>query len=379
MKEKRLNIGIVTFPISEAGTTPLSNLIDVLGPLSQELHVVTGGAGCTVSVESRNVQIHGIEHSVGAGDVFTRTMNYVGTQLRISRKLMKLSGNIDLWIFFIGGEGLVLPMLTAKLLRKTVFIASAGSGFKVARAQEDPLARFSNLLQSITYRLSDRIVMYSERLVEEHGLQKYRNKISIAPRHFPDFDKFKITRRLGERGNRVGYIGSLNEAKGVPNFLEAMPRVLEEKSQLEFLIGGRGRLEDSIKASLEKRGLNRVKLTGWIPHGEIPNYLNELKLLVLPSRTEGLPNIVLEAMACGTPVLATAVGAIADVIRDGETGFFMEDNSPDCIARNINRALDHPGLEQIAEKAHTLVRQEFTYEKALERYRKLLNEFPARK
>jgi glycosyltransferase involved in cell wall biosynthesis len=83
-------------------------------------------------------------------------------------------------------------------------------------------------------------------------------------------------------------------------------------------------------------------------------------------------------MACGTPVLATAVGAIPDVIKDGETGFVMEDNSPECIASNIIRALNHPNLEQITKNARTLIETEFTYEKAVERYRKILSELPAR-
>lgn len=56
---------------------------------------------------------------------------------------------------------------------------------------------------------------------------------------------------------------------------------------------------------------------------------------VLPFYTKELSNIMLEAMACGTPLLATPVGAILDVIRDGETGFIMEDNSPECTARNV--------------------------------------------
>ncbi len=77
-------------------------------------------------------------------------------------------------------------------------------------------------------------------------------------------------------------------------------------------------------------------------------------------------------MACGTPTLATPVGGIPDVIKDGETGFIMEDNSPECIARNVIRALNHPNLEQVAKNARTLVKGEFTYEKAVERYRNIL-------
>ena len=117
----------------------------------------------------------------------------------------------------------------------------------------------------------------------------------------------------------------------------------------------------------------KVKFVGWISHDELPRYLNELKLLVLPSYTEGLPNIMLEAMACGTPVLATLVGAIPDIIKDGETGFIMENNSPECIAQNIIRALNHPNLERIAQNARALVEREFTFEKAVERYEKIVN------
>ena len=119
---------------------------------------------------------------------------------------------------------------------------------------------------------------------------------------------------------------------------------------------------------------NKVELTRWIPHDELPDYLNELKLLILPSYTEGLPNIMLEAMACGTPVLATPVGAIPDVIKDEKTGFIMEDNSPECIAENVIRALNGPNLNEIVKNARVLVERDFTYEAAVERYRKILKE-----
>ena len=77
-------------------------------------------------------------------------------------------------------------------------------------------------------------------------------------------------------------------------------------------------------------------------------------------------------MGCGTPVLATPVGSIPDVIKDDETGFIMKDNSPECIARNVIRALEHPNLDEIVKNARALVEREFTYEAAVERYRKIL-------
>ena len=77
-------------------------------------------------------------------------------------------------------------------------------------------------------------------------------------------------------------------------------------------------------------------------------------------------------MACETPVLATPVGGIPDLIKDGETGFIMENNSPECIAENIIRVLGHPNLEKIVKNARELVEKEFTYEAAVERYKKIL-------
>ena len=115
-----------------------------------------------------------------------------------------------------------------------------------------------------------------------------------------------------------------------------------------------------------------IVLCGKINHKEITDYLNEAKLVVLPSYGDGLPNIVLEAMACGTPALATPVGGIPDVIKDGETGFIIEDNTPECIARNVIRALSHPDLEKITKNARTLIEKEYTLEAAVERYKKIL-------
>ncbi|MFC1994375.1 glycosyltransferase, partial [Chloroflexota bacterium] len=103
-----------------------------------------------------------------------------------------------------------------------------------------------------------------------------------------------------------------------------------------------------------------------------PGYLNDLKLLILPSYSEGLPKSVIEAMACGTPVLATSVGGIPDVIKDGETGFIMEDNSPETIAQNVVRALNNPNLEQITQNARKLVEQEYSCEIIVGKYKQAL-------
>jgi len=375
MEEKQIDIGILTFPIGKSGIVPLSNLISIMSSISRELHVVTGGAGYTPNAYGNNVHFYEIKHKETARGIFGRIMNYFQTQVAISCRIINLTRKVDLWILSIGGEGMLLPILTAKLLRKVVIIVSAGSGFRVSIAQKDKLAGMLGILQQISYRLSDRIILYSERIIHELNLQQLSRKISVAPRHFLDFTKFTILKPLNERNAIIGYIGSLNEAKGVVGLLEAIPLILKENNRVNFLIGGAGVLETRIKNDLkEKRLDDKVKFTGWIPHEKVPDFLNELILLVLPSETEGLPNIILEAMACGTPVLSTPVGAVPDVITDGETGFLMENSSPECIAENIIKTLNHASLDRIAYNAGTLVKARFSYANALERYKKILAE-----
>ena len=372
-EKSQLNVGIITFPIMDAGVTPLSNLVQILGFLSSDICLITGNAGYAFFKENKKIHTHGVEHRKGT-NVFTRIINYTSTQVKICCNMVRTARNVDFYVFFIGGESLLLPLLTAKLLRKKIVLVLAASPGKSAEARKDPLFKLLGILARTGLILSNRIIVYAENIIREPGLGKYRSKVSVAPRHFIDFNSFKTKKKIEKRKNSVGYIGRLSEEKAVFNFVESIPIVLKMRRDVKFLIGGDGNLLITIRGYLKRKNLmGKVKMAGWIPHDELPKYLNELKLLVLPSCTEGLPNVMLEAMACGTPVLATAVGGIPDVIRNGHTGLLMKDNSPQCIANSILKALNYHGLERIAENAVSLIHRKFTLEAAVKRYQKVLN------
>jgi glycosyltransferase involved in cell wall biosynthesis len=233
----------------------------------------------------------------------------------------------------------------------------------------------TRLFEWFNYAFADQVIVYSPNLAKEWNLSRFSNKISIAYEHFLDVNIFKVTKNLSSRDNTIGYIGRLSEEKGIMEFVRAIPKTLSINDNLNFLICGNGSLKNKIELYLKKNNLtDHVRLMAAIPHDYLPNYLNNLKLIVISSYTEGLPNVMLESMACGTPVLATSVGAIPDIIKDGRTGLLMESNSSDCIASNIIRALEHPDLEGIAMRARAVVESEFTFERAVERWRKVLGE-----
>ena len=357
------SLGVVTFPMSRRGDVALLKLVNLLSSLSDELYIITGTAGEFLSRENTNrVHSYPIEHKPGTS-AFSRVLSYIWTQLRISYKFVGLTSKANLWIFYTGGEYLLLPMLTAKLWRKRVVLLLVGPGIEGSRALKEPMSGIVVFLARINCALADRLIVYSEKLIEQGGLARYKDKIAIAYEYFLELDKFRIQKPLIERKNLVGYIGGLSKEKGILNFLEAIPKIIKGRNDIDFLIGGDGLLQSEVEEYLSRAGLaDEVRFVGWIPHQELPHYLNDLTLLVLPSYTEGLPGMVLEAMACGTPVLATPVGIIPEVIKEDETGFIMENNSPECIARNVVRALNHPDLGQIVQNARKLVEQEYTYE-----------------
>jgi glycosyltransferase involved in cell wall biosynthesis len=377
MRANRLRICITACPFGKAFIIPLSNLEKILYSLSDTIYIVTGGVEHVeddmITATRKGTPVYKMECKNTTG-TFGKIVRYIFLQTKVSLKLIELSRKVDVYLFF--GAGLLLPILTARLLRKNVVTALAGAvGLKTDLVQKGLYPKVVAFQSRNSYKLSNRIIVYSENIIEGWNLQKYQKKISVARHHFLDFDNFKAQKHLNERDNLVGYIGRLSQEKGILNFTEAIPRVRETRGEATFLIGGDGPLRPQVEEYANRLN-NRVKFVGWVPHDELPEYLNKLELLVLPSYTEGLPNIMLEAMACGTPVLAAPVGAIPGIIKDGETGFIMENNSPECIAKNIVRALDHPNLEQIAGNARILVEREFTFEKAAEGYRRILNREP---
>lgn len=374
---KMIKVAIVSFPWKSY--TPykfLSDILRILEPISHTILLI-GGNLERIDIYSEKVERRDIGISMHyLSDIrpkfysaFLWIVKCVLVELKSSLKLVRARKDIDVVIFYMAYPYHLLPVLISKVLRKRIVEVVTRSKPKSL------LSKIISLQDPILFRLLDGISPESKALIADLRLEKYQNKLLPEGYRFIDFSRFTIMKGLSERKNIVGYIGRIVKQKGIVQFVKAIFLILKENKDVEFLIGGSGDLLDWVKEQcrkIEKETNTKVTITGFIKPEAIPSRLNELKLLVIPAFTEGLPTIMLEAMACGTPVLATPVGAIPDLIRDGVTGFIMEDNSPECIAKNILRVLNHQSLEETVN-ARKLIEEKYTYEAAVERYRTILN------
>jgi glycosyltransferase involved in cell wall biosynthesis len=266
-------------------------------------------------------------------------------------------------------------MFFAKLLGKVIIKVPLG----VAPRDRIYAPFVYKLFEKMSLCLSDYYIPEYEtntKQLKRYEQLKYPQKLLPAAHFFVLEDEFKIMKTINERENVVGYIGGFREIKGIVNFVKAIPLVLNKDNEIRFLIAGEGVLKNEIEKLIRKYPENKVTLIDWIPHEEVPKYLNELKLLVIPSYSEGVPNIAIEAMACGTPILSTKVGVIPMLIQNGKNGFILEDNSPECIASSIIEVLSRGNsyLKKIANNARYLIDEKYKFHSIVERWRRILNE-----
>jgi glycosyltransferase involved in cell wall biosynthesis len=305
-------------------------------------------------------------------NLILRIYYFLKIQFFCTYQIFRLRKLVKIWIFYLGGETMLFPLFVAKLLKIRVILMLGGSLEKEAHYSDDLFVKILKNYYRFSLSLCEKILVYSPSLVDQWNLKNFEEKIIIFPRHYIDFSKFYQCTKYSDRDKIIGYIGNFSKLKGVDKLISAMKILAIEDAEMKFMFIGSGQLNGEIETlSNSPQFSNRIIVHGWAEHSEIPKYLNMLKLLVLPSLSEGLPNIMLESMACGTPVLATPVGSIPDIITNGENGYLITDNSPETLAQQITFAMTGKKSEDVSKIASDYVTLNFSLESAVERFRKL--------
>lgn len=131
-------------------------------------------------------------------------------------------------------------------------------------------------------------------------------------------------------------IGNLRAVKGTAYLIRAINLIQQKESSIRLLIVGKGEEEVKLRALAEKTGVKeRVIFMGSIPHHAVPQYLAASDVFVLPSLSEGFPLVSLEAMAAALPIVATKVGGIPSVVKEGVNGFLVNPRDAAQIAEKV--------------------------------------------
>jgi glycosyltransferase involved in cell wall biosynthesis len=173
---------------------------------------------------------------------------------------------------------------------------------------------------------------------------------------------FRAAYRLSPDQTLVGYIGRLSPEKGQRDFLRAAAELARRRSNLRFAMVGDGPDRALLEREASALGIgDRVVFTGHLT--DVRPVFRDIDVLALTSHTEGFPNVVLEAFCMDTPVLATRVGGVPEILHDGETGVLIEPHAPSQITAGLSKLLDDPVWAQgLAAAGKRLVLDQFTFE-----------------
>ncbi len=174
---------------------------------------------------------------------------------------------------------------------------------------------------------------------------------------------------LGE-GMAVLFVGDLSVAKGIRDLLEARKQVLEQGGDFRLFFAGSGPLEDEIS------GVEGCRLLGSLSQEELASWYRAADLLVLPSHSEGTPVVVMEALSCGTPVLATRVGGVPGLIEPGLTGELVDPGQPAQLAGKLLDLLASPAVLDGMRKTILAKNFDFSASSCADRINARLGELP---
>lgn len=239
------------------------------------------------------------------------------------------------------------------------------------------------VLERIANRMTDLVIANSEAVrrdaIREEGLPADKvmvihNGLELPPFGLSPDEDLRQSLGLGRGVPVIGVVANFIHYKGYQFFLEAWGAVVKRFPRNVALLVGEGPLRRELEARVEAMGLGKsVRFLG--THQDVPALLALMDLVVHPSLEEGFSNAILEAMAAGKPVVATAVGGNPEAVVHGETGFLVPPRDSQALAEAMVWLLDHPteaarfgeaGRRRVAERFElgAMIRQ---YEAVYER------------
>ena len=246
---------------------------------------------------------------------------------------------------------------------------------------ESRRVRFYEFMDRVFLRLADAVVAVSEGQrqkilacgVRPDKVRVIHNAIDLATYPDPAEKSVRVELGIPKDAVLVATAGRISPEKNHLGLLEAALLVLAKMPDVYFVVFGEGFLRPELEKAVADAGIgNRFLLPGF--RSDVRSLLHEIDVFVLPSQTEGLPNVVLEAFACRKPVVATKVGGTPEIVRHGDNGALVQPNDMEELAASLTTLCASADIRHsMGEKGYQLVKEQFGYDRQNKLYLEVYN------
>ena len=302
---------------------------------------------------------------------------------RETKKAYRKNDIIHIWEYFypLSVIPLVYSSFAKKRKSKTILTTDGFVGYSYKPKKPwwlVPAFRcYTALVARFLFTIPKTMTTYGTSMLpyaRQAGVPMHKLKVIPTGIHldrFQNIQKEKIS-QLHEELNITNekiilFVGMLTERKGVEKVIHLSQQLLEEEYSVKTLIVGDAHGNTPYPAMVKKRWTDRILFTGG--RKDIPELMHLADVLLLPSEGEGLPGVIMEAMASGLPVVATREGCTPDLIEDGKEGFLVKRNE-DYLPK-VKELLDHPDISAAFKKQAKRKIQQFSWETVAQRYQQV--------
>ena len=359
----KVAILVVQFPPRWLAGTEIAthNLARSLSRRGHEIHVITKiDRGFSRHEKTAGFHLH---------RVIFPTIRFFGVLIfwiELFRRLKKINPQlIHVQMIDMGVAG----VLAKKILNKNYLVYCRGSDVY----KNWPLKK---VISKHVFENASAVVVLTEDMKNEIG-KTYKGEILVIPNGI-EIEKYStlLTEKTPKKnGDTVLYVGSLRPVKGVKYLIKAMKLVVDRNPNTKLIIVGDGvERENLIEIAKDLQLEKNVIFKGKIPNEEIPKYMLSADVFVLPSLSEGFPNVILEAMASGLPVVCSNVGGLKEIIKDGENGLFAKSKNVDELGDKIITILNDDELRKKMANNNLSDVKNYSWEYVVDRIEQLYSE-----
>lgn len=317
-----------------------------------------------------------IVHRVGLGGAYLSKVLFIPLAALIARRLHRIHGFDAIWAMM---TYMLFPTVLAKLLGMRIpHILTLQDGDPYEKVFERPFIRPLAPILDHGMRTARIIQVISEHLGTWPGMRGYHGNIALIPNganpkdlkgQVSEEEVERIRQELGKKEGEVLLINTsrLVHQKGNDDTIRALPLLAPH---IRLVLVGEGSDMDMLRSLADELGVSsRVTFVGPVDRSEVTLYRRACDIFVGPSRSEGLGNAFLSAMASGLPVVATTEGGLAEFVSP-ETAWVVRKDNPEDIAQAVTQILDHPEeVARVTEHAREMVRLTYDWDLIAKRMR----------